>query len=198
MRHTGPIQISPKIQEVPVKRLFTSLSGLAALAVLSLAHTANAAAVGSLECTESNGNDVSFNVSYFTFGVTDTASVSTGTGAGKATFQPLDVHAALTTFATLFTAASEGSHFGKCTLTTTLSDGTTAMFLFKTVLIKALTAVAEKTGTRDQPAQYTDIQFEYLAVEVKTSGGTDDGGTTPALGRSNQTMNSSGGDLQPY
>lgn len=162
-----------------MKRLFTSLPGLAVLAVLCLASTANAAVVGSLSCTANSG-DFKFNVSYFTFGVTQTINLGgTGTGGGKATFQPLDVHAALSTFATLIRTATVGSEILTCTLSTPSSEGSLTSFEFKPLIIKALTAVAEKTGTSNTPAQYTDVQFAYGAVAVKTTGGADDGGTTP-------------------
>jgi hypothetical protein len=174
-----------------VKKSFTSFLGLAALTALCLAQNANAAPVGSLSCSESNGNDIKFNVSYFTFGITDTVNLGTGTtggGAGKITLQPLAVHAALSTFAMLEGPAADGAHFSNCTLTTTLSDGATATFVFKPVIITSLTAVGEKTGTNETPAQYTDVQFAYAQLEVKTSGGTDDGGTTPATSTNKITI----------
>ncbi len=176
-----------------MKRFFTSLPGLAALAALCLAHTANAAPVGSLSCTTSNG-DIKFNVSFFTFGVAETLNIGSGSsdaGAGKATFQPLEVHAALSTFATLLLPAVQGVAMENCMLTTAMPDGSTTTFEFKPVAIKALTVVAEKTGTTETPAHYTDVQFEYVDVIVKTTGGTDDGGTSPAVGW-NRITNSGG------
>ncbi len=167
-----------------MKRLFTSLPGLAALAALCLAHAANAAPVGSLSCTTSNSGDIKFNVSFFTFGLTQTANIGTGTsggGAGKATYQPLEVHAALSTFAMLLVPAVQGSVMQNCMLTTAMPDGSTTTFEFKPVVIKVLTVVAERTGTTETPAQYTDVQFEYADVLVKTTGGTDDGGISPAV-----------------
>jgi hypothetical protein len=182
-----------------VKRLFTLLPALAAFAVLCLAHAANAASVGSLSCTETNGNDIKFNVSYFTFGLTQTANLSTGTGGGtgKATYQPLEVHAALSTFSTLLLPAVQRVAMQSCMLTTILNDGTTATFEFKPALIKELTVVAEKTGTTETPAQYTDVQFAYGQVELKTSGGTDDGGTTPATGTNKITIIGGAGSGEP-
>ena len=172
-----------------MKRLFASLPGLAALAVLCLAHAANAAPVGSLSCA-SNAGDIKFNVSYFTFGVTETAgSASSGAGAGKATFQPLEVHAALSTFSTLFLPAVQGVAMHNCMLTTAMTDGSTTTFEFKPVSIKMLTVVAERAGTTETPAQYIDVQFEYLDVLVKTTGGADDGGTSPATSGWNRITN---------
>jgi hypothetical protein len=183
-----------------MKRFFASLPGLAALAALCLAHAANAAPVGSLSCTTNTG-DITFKVSFFTFGLTQTLNIGTssgGTGAGKATFQPLEVHAALSTFATLLVPAVQGVAMQNCMLTTAMSDGSTTTFEFKPVAIKALTVVAEKTGTTETPAQYTDVQFEYLDVLVKTTGGTDDGGTTPEpSGLSRMTISSEPGAAGP-
>jgi hypothetical protein len=174
-----------------VKRLFSLLPVLAAFAALCLAHAANAAPIGSLSCTTNTG-DIKFNVSFFTFGLTQTINTTGGGGgAGKATYQPLEVHAALSTFATLLVPAVQGVAMQNCMLTTILTDGTTATFEFKPVLIKVLTVVAEKTGTTETPAQYTDVQFAYGAVEVKTTGGTDDGGTTPGPGVLSRFTNSS-------
>lgn len=181
-----------------MKKLFTPFLGMAALAALCLAQAANAAPVGSLTCATST-QEIKFNVSYFTFGVAQTLNIgsqSGGAGAGKVTFSPLEVHAALSTFASLIDTAANGVALQTCTLTTKLSDGTTDSFEFKLVAIKGLTVVAEKTGTTDIPAQYTDVQFEYGSVEVKTSGGTDDGGTTPPGGW-NQITNSGGTGTSP-
>jgi hypothetical protein len=185
---------SPKNLEVLMKRFFSLLPGLAALAALCLAHAANAAPVGSLSCTTATG-DFTFNVSYFTFGLTDTINIgsgSSGAGAGKITVQPLEVHAALSTFSMLIGPTRAGSEIRNCTLTTTMSDGSSTVFEFRPLVVKALTVVAEKSGARDTRIQYTDVQFEYLMVDVKTSGGADDGGSSPDSSTLSRTTN--GGD----
>lgn len=182
-----------------MKRLFPSLPGLAAFAALCLAQAANAAPVGSLSCTTNTG-DFKFNVSFFTFGVTQTLNIgssSGGAGAGKATFQALEVHAALSTFSTLLLPAVQGAVMQTCMLTTAMTDGSTTIFEFKPVAIKELTVVAEKTGTTETPAQYTDVQFEYLDVIVKTTSSTDDGGTSPAVFWNRITNNGDAGAAGP-
>ncbi|MGP8252088.1 MAG: hypothetical protein ACLQHF_08645 [Terracidiphilus sp.] len=181
-----------------MKRSFTSLPGLAALAALCLAHAANAVPVGSLSCTTNTG-DIKFNVSFFTFGLTQTLNIGTGAGggAGKATFQPLEVHAALSTFALLLVPAIDGSVMQSCTLTTAMPDGSTTTFEFKPVAIKALTVVAERTGTTETPAQYTDVQFEYDEVQVKTTSATDDGGSSPPVDWNRITNSSDSGAAGP-
>ena len=156
------------------------LFGLLALAVLCVAQSANAVPVGTIACSTST-EEIKFNVSYFTFGVATPMSAGSstgGAGAGKVTLQPLDVHAALSTFGSLVQPATTGEHIASCTLTTALPDGAPATFVFKELAIQSLTAVASMTGNRTDPARFTDVQLVYAAVEVKGAGGTDDGGTT--------------------
>ena len=175
-----------------MKKTSLWLFGLIALAVLCIAQSANAVPVGALSCSTAT-NEIKFNVSYFTFGLeapTTIGSSSSGAGAGKVTFQPFDVHAALSTFGSLVGPASEGTHIATCTLTATLPDGAPATFVFKDLAIQSLTAVATMTGNGTDPARYTDVQLVYGAVEVKAAGGTDDGGTTVPPGW-NRITNSS-------
>ncbi len=149
--------------------------------VLCASTAAYARPVGTLQCSSSNGQ-VKFNISYFTFGLanaTNLGSQSSGAGAGKVTFQPLEVHAALTTFASLADTASQGVPFQSCILSTTFRDGSEAQFEFKLVVISSLAASASMADHNGEAARYTDINFEYGAVEVKTSSNLDDGGTTP-------------------
>jgi Type VI secretion system effector, Hcp len=167
---------------------------VSALAVLCAAQLAHATPVGSLTCSTATAES-KFNVSYFSFGVetpATTGSSSSGAGAGKVTFKPFEVHAALSTFDTLFVPASSGTHIESCTLTTTFPDGAQATFVFRDVFIESLTAFATMTGNANDPARYTDVQFEYGSVEVKTAGGSDDGGTTVPPGW-NRITNSSAG-----
>jgi len=60
---------------------------------------AYAAPVAQMSCTSSASN-ITFNVSYFDLGVTETVNIgsaSGGAGAGKATFQPLVVNTSFCT-----------------------------------------------------------------------------------------------------
>ena len=78
---------------------------------------------GKVVCTTNQGS-LAFNVSYFNLGISESsASSSSGAGAGKVTFQPLVVHAALSSFETLFGQTVSGGHFSSCTLTTPASNG---------------------------------------------------------------------------
>ncbi|HEY2472164.1 MAG TPA: type VI secretion system tube protein Hcp [Terracidiphilus sp.] len=154
--------------------------GISAFA-LCCASIASAKSVGTLACTGSN-SQVKFNVSFFDFGITnstDIGSQSSGSGAGKIVLKPLEVHAALSTFASLTEAAASGTAFQSCTLTTAFNDGSQTQFEFRMIIISSLTAVASMPAQENEPARYTDVQFEYGAIEVKTNSGLDDGGTTP-------------------
>lgn len=147
--------------------------------VFGAASVAYARPVGTLACTSSAGM-VKFNVSYFNFGVTNTLNIgsqSGGAGAGKVTFQPLEVHAALSTFASLMDAAATGQAFQSCTLSTTFGDGSQAEFEFKLVAISSLSASASMPARSGDAARYTDVNLVYGAVQVKSSGSADDGGT---------------------
>lgn len=149
-------------------------------ALLCGAASAHAAVVGTLSCTGSTAV-ATFNVSAYTFGVTQTLNIgsqSTGAGAGKAQFQPLEVHASLAQFREFFLPAAEGRAFQTCTLTSTGAGKASVQFEFKLVAVKSLTVVGQNARTANQEAAaYTDIAFEYGSLDVKTSGGADDGGT---------------------
>jgi hypothetical protein len=147
--------------------------------VVSATSFAHAKPVGTLSCSGSAGS-VKFNVSFFTFGLDqgqNIGSQSGGAGAGKVQFQPLEVHAALSTFATL--APALGKSFETCKLTAKENDGSQTEFEFKLVAVASLTAAASQAPENGDPARFTDVQLEYGAVEVKSAGGSDDGGTTP-------------------
>jgi len=156
------------------------------------ASSAYARPVGTMLCTGSSGQ-LRFNVSYFNFGfqnTLNTGSQSSGAGAGKVTFQPLEVHASLSTFSSLMAQAANGTALQSCLLDTTLGDGSQAEFEFKLVAIASLSAVASMPAQANEPARYTDVNFEYGAVEVRSSGSADDGGTgAPTSGGWNQVTN---------
>jgi len=163
------------------KTLYFALT-LGALA-LCCSSFAFAKPVGTLSCTGAN-SQVKFNVSYFDFGLSTptTGSQSSGAGAGKVTFKPLEVHAALSAFSSLVDAAASGSSFQSCVLTTTFNDGSRAEFEFRLLLIASLTAQASMAAHGNEAERFTDVQFEYGAVEVKASNAIDDGGTTSQSG----------------
>jgi len=160
--------------------------GTLSVAVCALGLSASAAyarPVGTLTCTSSSAGQLKFNVSYFNFGLQNTLNIgsqSSGAGAGKVTFQPLEVHASLSTFSSLMTQAANGTALQSCLLNTTLSDGSQAEFDFKLVVIASLNAVASMPAQSNEPARYTDVNFEYGAIEVRSSGSADDGGTGPS------------------
>src|SRR5271165_7623780 len=103
--------------------------------ILCAASAAYALPVAQMSCT-SSAKTLTFNVSYFDLGVTQTVNIgsaSGGAGAGKTTFQPLVVHTSFAPFQSLFAAAEVGSHFDSCTLTTKNSTGAVIEFMLKTV-----------------------------------------------------------------
>ncbi len=153
---------------------------------LSAGSFAYAKPVGSFSCTGSSSS-VQFNVSYFTFGLVQTPNIgsqSSGAGAGKVTSQPLEVHAALSAFQPLILPTAQGEPFKTCSLMVSEKDGTTTEFDFSEVAVHSLTVAASSSAQDGNPAKYTDVQLEYGAVKVKSSGGADDGGTggTPPVG----------------
>ena len=155
----------------------STLLGLASLVLCgaSVAH----AAVGQLSCT-SNTSTVTANISFYDLGLSNALNIgsqSSGAGAGKVTFNPLEIHTAVINFSQFFQAASNGGTFTSCTLTTK-TNGDTVEYKFSLVSIASLDAIARSPRTTgDKPASYLDVKLNYGAVEVKTANGTDDGGT---------------------
>jgi len=152
-------------------------------AFLCVTSAACAVPVGQMSCT-SSAKTLTFNVSYFDLGVTQTVNVgsaSGGAGAGKATFQPLVVHTSFAPFQSLFAAAEAGSHFDSCTLTTKNSTGEVIEFTLKIVLVSQVDAIAQSATADSARTAYTEVNFVYGSVQV-TSPGTDgdDGGSSPA------------------
>jgi hypothetical protein len=146
-----------------------------------LSGAARAAPVAQMSCS-SGAQTLTFNVSYFDLGATQTAgSGSSGAGAGKITFQPLVVHTSFAPFQSLFAAAEGGSHFENCTLTTKNSTGEVIEFLLKLVSVKQVDAIAQSATADSARTAYTEVNFEYGTIQV-TSPGTDadDGGSSPA------------------
>jgi len=147
------------------------------------ASAAHAAPVAQVSCT-SSAQTLSFNVSFFDLGVTQTVTIgsaSGGAGAGKATFQPLVLHTSLAPFQSLFNAAAAGTFFENCTLTTKNSTGEVIEFLLKTVAVTKVDAIAQSASAAAARTAYTQVTFEYGSVQVTpTTSESDDGGTSPA------------------
>jgi hypothetical protein len=174
-----------------MKRLGSFSVAVCALALAST--SAYAKPVGTLTCSSSSAGQLRFNVSYFNFGVDNALEIgsqSSGAGAGKVTFSPLEVHASLSTFASLMGPAATGATFQSCILSTTLSDGSRTEFEFKLLAIKSLNAVASMPAQANEPARYADVNFIYGAIEVRSPGSADDGGTgAPTTGGWNRVAN---------
>jgi hypothetical protein len=155
-----------------------TLLGLASLTLCgaTIAH----AAVGQLSCT-SNTSTITANLSFYDLGLSNTLSIgsqSPGAGAGKVTFNPLEIHTAVINFAQFFQVAQNGGAFSSCTLTAK-TNGEAVEYKFSLVAISSLDAIARSPRTaEDKPASYLDVKLAFGAVEVKTSAGTDDGGSS--------------------
>lgn len=150
---------------------------IAAVLALSAASLSHAAAVGSLSCAGGQGN-VSMNVSYFNIGATLSQPASTASAAQNA-LMPLEIHAALVSFSTLFQAVAGGAPYTSCTLTTQGASGGNITFTFQSVYVSTMNAVASSATSTTPKNTYVDAVLLYSSVQVNQGGNTiDDGGTT--------------------
>jgi hypothetical protein len=152
------------------------------LALLGAFSAAQAAPVARLVCT-SNQSSLNINLSHFDLGIADSASLpgSGGGGAGKVTLQPLVLHAALSSFDTLFQQSLTGGHFDTCVLTTQASSGDTIQFHLNVVLVASVAAVATSATAQSPSSAFVDATLVYGSVTVKgPANAADDGGTSPA------------------
>ncbi len=153
------------------------------VAILCAVTAAYAAPVAQMSCT-SSASTLTFNVSYFDLGVMQTLNIgssSSGAGAGKVTFEPLVVNTSFVPFQSLFKAASAGTVFEGCTLTTKNSTGEVIEFTLKPVAVKQVDAIAQSASADAARTAYTQVTFEYGSVLVTSpSSDADDGGSSPA------------------
>ncbi len=150
---------------------------IAAALALGAASLSHAAAVGSLSCSGAQGT-VSMNVSYFNIGATLSQPAVTGS-AVQNSLMPLDIHAALVSFSTLFQAVAAGTPYTSCTLTTQGASGGNITFTFQTVYVSTMNAVASSATSTTPKNTYVDAALLYSSVQVNQGGNTiDDGGTT--------------------
>jgi hypothetical protein len=156
---------------------------LTLLGLIPAAYAAQPA--GKVVCTSNQGN-LAFNVSYFNLGVSESSSSSSsssGAGAGKVTFQPLVVHAALSSFETLFEQTVSGGHFSTCTLTTQASNGDHVQFIMQLVAVDSVNAIASAATSQSPHYAYVEAHLLYGAIQVSAPNGADDGGSSPAIDR---------------
>jgi hypothetical protein len=155
-----------------VKKIFLHLS--AAAVCLVSAVSAYAKPVGSMTCS----NLSSFNVSAYSLGIENSVDARTGT-VGKPAYQPLSVHASIAQFQQFLSASTRGTPLGVCKLLVSGTDGATVEFEFVKIFVEALAVGASGGASKDEEkSAYTDIEFQYGAVNVKTNAGGDDGGTS--------------------
>ncbi len=155
-----------------------SLTRSMALAIsLSAASVGHAATVASLTCTGGQGA-ISINLSYFSIGASLTKPAING-GAAQNSLLPLDLHAALVSFETLFQAVAAGVPYGSCVLNTQGSNGGAIQFTFTSVYVSAVTASATSATGMSPRTAYVDASLLYSSVAVMQGGNTvDDGGTS--------------------
>ncbi len=168
------------------------------IAVLGLsAGVASAqSSIAKLSCSGAT-SDLAVNISYYNIGLTNTLNIgsqSSGAGAGKVTFMPGVLHASLSNFDTFAKLASAGTSLGTCTLRATTRTGSTLELELTPVVVKSVYAVVGEgdPGTNARETAYTELDIEYGALRVKTSTGSDNGGTgSPTSGGWNRVTNTS-------
>jgi hypothetical protein len=163
----------PHREEVHMS-LKRSIAFTLALGAASLTH---AASVANLSCSGAQGA-VSMNVSYFGIGATLSQPAANG-AAAQNTLMPLNIHAALVSFQTLFQAVAGGVPYSSCVLTTQGQNGGGIQFTFTSVFVSTMTAVATSASASTQRTSYVDATLLYSSVAVTQGGNTvDDGGTS--------------------
>ena len=152
---------------VSMKILTGLIAGLTTL-VLCVPAFGQSVSVGTLTCGDA-AQQVRMDVSYYNFGGQATLSLgsqSSGAGAGKETFPPLEIHTSLGEFPVLLQLTQMGQHFSTCTLVTNGDKHERAAFEFTLLAIKSLSAVGEAPAREDAtPSQYADVLFEYGAMK---------------------------------
>ena len=153
-----------------------SLLSLLASSTLLLGSSAVAfaAPIANLSC-----GTASANLSYFSLGSTDPINVGgTGTGAGKVSFLPLTVHAALSQFQSFYQPYFAGRHFATCVLSST-AGGQAFKIELKNAAIASFNAqVSNNTaaaGGESNAFSYIEFTLVYASIGVEANG-SDDGG----------------------
>jgi hypothetical protein len=147
------------------------------MGALSIASRSHAASVASLTCTGNQGS-VTMNLSYFGIGATLTSPAASSNPVQN-NVMPLDLHAALGSFGTLFQAVAAGVPFSSCVLNTQASNGGAIQFTFSSVYVESVTAVATSSSSMAPRTAYVDASLLYSSVSVSQAGTTvDDGGTS--------------------
>jgi hypothetical protein len=155
-----------------------SIAFTMALTAASMSH---AATVASLTCSGSQGA-VSMNLSYFSIGAS-LANPAGGAAAVQNSLLPLNLHAALVSFETLFQAVAAGVPYTSCVLNTQGPSGGAIQFTFTSVYVSAVTASATSATVASPKTAYVDASLLYSSVAVTQGGNTvDDGGTSTPPG----------------
>jgi hypothetical protein len=138
------------------------------VAVLACGASAAFADVIKLSCTSTSGSLTS-NVSSYDIGLAQSSNIgsaSTGAGAGKVTFNPIDIHVPLAEFSTFLPFVEDGRLFTTCTLSHTTGNRTTE-YEFKPVAISSLDAIGGSGA--DSNVSYADLKLVFGQLLVQTS-----------------------------
>ena len=150
-----------------MKVLIGMAVGVTALA-LSAPAFGQSVSVGTLTCGDA-AQQVQMSLSYYDIGSqanTNTGSQSSGAGAGKVVFEPLEIHTDPGEFPLLLQMVEMGYGFKSCTLVTSGSKRGGASFEFDLVTVKSVNAIGGVPPREDAaPSEYTDVVFEYGAMK---------------------------------
>jgi hypothetical protein len=126
--------------------------------------------VGQLSCASSTGTNVTADVSYYDLGLTSgTSSQGSGSGAGKVTFNPLEIHTSLDHFTQFLALAVSGQPFSACTLTSQV-ERVSVTYNLQLLAVSSVDAVAGDRGTSDAArGGYTDVKLSYGALQVQNN-----------------------------
>jgi hypothetical protein len=97
-----------------------------------------------------------------------TGSASSGAGAGKLTFNPIDIHVPLAQFSTFLPFVEDGRVFSTCTLSHTTTGNRTTEYEFKPVVISSLDAIGFSGADRGD-VSYADLKLVFGQLLVQAS-----------------------------
>ena len=95
-------------------------------------------------------------------------SQGSGSGAGKVTFNPADIHVPLADFPTFLPFVEDGRLFTTCTLSHTTTGNRTIEYEFKPAAISSIDAIGGNGADRDD-VSYADVKLEFGQLLVQTS-----------------------------
>jgi hypothetical protein len=138
--------------------------------VLACGASAASADVIKLSCTSAAGT-LTADVSSYDIGIAQSSSIGSqgsGSGAGKVTFNPADIHIPLADFSTFLPFVEDGRPFTTCTLSHTTNGNRTTEYEFKPAAVSSIDAIGVSRADRDD-ASYADLKLVFGQLLVETS-----------------------------